>query len=114
MEITQIERDNAIILALSGRLDAYTASTLRHSLNDALENGHTALVIDLSGVTFVDSSGLAVLVSGMKHARQAAGDLHLACLQEQVSIIFQLTRLDQAFAISPDVDQALTALGTRD
>jgi anti-sigma B factor antagonist len=64
-------------------------------------------VVNLSGVTFVDSTALATLVQGMKHCRQRAGDLRLCTLQAPVRAVFELTRLDRAFVILPDEEAAL-------
>jgi anti-sigma B factor antagonist len=76
-----------------------------------MARGQARLVVDLSDVVLVDSSGLAALVGGMKQARQGGGDLMLAGLQATVRIIFELTRLDRAFDIANDRDAAIAAFG---
>jgi anti-anti-sigma factor len=64
----------------------------------------------MSGVSFLDSSGLAALVSGLKAAREAGGTLKLAGVNEQARQVFEITRLDQVFELYPDRDAAVQAL----
>lgn len=67
------------------------------------------LVIDLSRVTYIDSSGLAVLIEGMQNVNAYGGKFFLAGLQEDVRPIFEIARLDQVFVIFPDTETALAA-----
>ncbi len=87
------------VLKLHGRFDAFEYTEVNDWLNERLENGYTRLVIDLNGVNFIDSTALATLVRGMKHCREAGGDLVLCNLQSAVRMIFELTRLDSAFRV---------------
>ncbi|MCA9898933.1 MAG: STAS domain-containing protein [Ardenticatenaceae bacterium] len=95
------------VLHPQGRFEAYTIGPVRNWLDEHQEVAN--LVVDLSGVTFLDSTALATLVQGMKHCRQRAGNLHLAGLQPSVKLIIELTRLDKAFGIYPDVETAVSA-----
>lgn len=106
MDIAKTEREGVVVFSLHGRLDAYTAPSVRDILFTTIEGGQSKLVIDLTEATFVDSNGLATLVAGMKRARQCNGDLRLVGLQPSVKIIFELTRLDRAFEILPDTNSA--------
>jgi anti-sigma B factor antagonist len=65
------------------------------------------LVVDLSRVSYVDSSGLAVLIEGMQNVEEYGGQFALAGLQETVRSIFEIARLDQVFHIFPTADAAL-------
>jgi anti-sigma B factor antagonist len=94
-------------VVLHGRLNAVSAPELKARLKQLLQGGSAQLIVDLSGVAFVDSSGLSALISGLKSAREAGGYLKLAGLNEQVGSIFRLTRLDRVFEMYPDVDAAL-------
>ena len=91
----------------SGRLDFSAAGEVKRAFADAVSGGNQRLVVDLSGVDFVDSSGLSSLVSGLRVARQAGGDLRIAAAGEQPSALFSLTSLDQIFRLYPTVDEAL-------
>lgn len=102
---TQI--DDVTVLTLVGRLDAYAAPEVRSQIIAALVQRVPRAVVDLSGVTIIDSSGLGALVAAMKRAREAGGDVALAGMQQSVRIIFELTRLDCSFAIAPDVPSAI-------
>jgi anti-sigma B factor antagonist len=98
------------VLALQGRLDALTALELKEAIAERVDAGQIELVVDLSGVPFIDSSGLAALVSGFKAARQAGGSLKLAGLNEQALTVLRLTKLDRVFALYADRAAALGAL----
>ncbi len=98
------------VLALEGRLDALTALELKKEIGEWVDAGHAQLIIDLSRVPFIDSSGLAALVSGLKATRQVGGTLKLAGLNEQASTVLRLTKLDRIFALYPDTGAAVAAL----
>lgn len=95
------------ILELAGRFDAYKAPPVVDWLDRAVANNPARVVINLANVNFVDSTALATLVQGMKRCRQQNGDLRLCSLQQPVSIIFELTRLDKTFAIYPNEGEAI-------
>ena len=67
------------------------------------------IVVDLTGVTYVDSSGLAALIQGMQDVQEYGGKFALAGVQDNVRPIFEIAKLDQVFEIFPDVDSALAA-----
>lgn len=91
--------DNVSLIRAEGRLDMVSASGLRAIVADALAAGRTRIVVDLSGVAFMDSSGLGALVGCLKAARQAEGDLRLARPSAQVVSVLRLTNLDRVLAI---------------
>ncbi|MFN8623162.1 MAG: STAS domain-containing protein [Chloroflexota bacterium] len=86
-------------IALHGRFDAHECPSLSAWVDARIGEGITRLSVDLSDVTFIDSTALAVLVRGMKHARAAGGDLALIRPSQTVRVILELTRLDRAFVI---------------
>ena len=96
------ERQTALIL--EGHLDAPTAPGLKTQIKRPVEDGYTQLVIDLTGVPFIDSSGLAALVSGLEAAREVGGTLKLVGLGKQARTAFELTRLDRVFEFDFDAD----------
>ena len=93
------------LLELSGRFDAHVAPAVKEWQDRAAAR----MVIDLTAVTFVDSTALATLVRGMKHCRQGGGDLRLCGMQQPVRIIFELTKLDRAFETYPNADAAVSS-----
>ena len=88
-------------------------SDARQELKELIEAGRVRLVFDLSGVELVDSSGLSVLVTALKKARDAGGDVALVGLTDPVRSLIELTRLQSAFAMFDDVDAAAAALASR-
>ena len=109
MDIVETEKGGVVVFSLRGRLDAYASQSVREKLIAAAEGEQASLVVDLARVTFIDPGGLGALVAGMMRARQSGGDLRLAALQPSVRIIFELTRLDQAFEILDDSESAVAS-----
>lgn len=97
------------MLTLWGRLNAVTALDLKTKIKQLAGNGYVQLVVDLTNVSFIDSSGLAALVSGLKATLQAGGTLKLAGLNDQARTIFRITRLDRVFELYPDIAAAIDA-----
>jgi anti-anti-sigma factor len=101
--------DGGVVLVPSGRLTVVTAPQLRTTVADRISAGDRIIVVDLSGTDFVDSSGLGALVSCLKSARQAGGDLRLVAPTEQVSMVLRMTNLDRILQPRASVDDALRA-----
>ncbi|MDR6972043.1 STAS domain-containing protein [Leifsonia shinshuensis] len=107
MKITSSVRpDGVAVLVAEGRINMVTAPELKREVQDAVNGGNARVAVDLSGVEFIDSSGLGALVSGLKTARTAGGDLRLASASEQVSSVLRLTNLDRILRIHSSVDDA--------
>jgi len=98
------------LLRVRGRLDAVTAPDLKERLKQLAAGGHVHLVLDMTTVSFVDSAGLAALVSGLKVTREAGGTIKLAGLGRQARTAFEVTLLDRVFEFYPDADAALRTL----
>lgn len=94
------------IVAVSGDLDVLSATRLRQLLDELIARGDTNLLLDLRLTEFVDSSGLSALVSGMKGARAAGGDLALICGEGNVRRLIEMVALDQVFTLHDDVPPA--------
>jgi len=94
------------VLSVAGRLNAATAQQLKTYVKKITDRNQPELIIDLSDLLFMDSSGLAVFVSGMKSARERGGWVRLAGLKLQVAEIFKMTLLDRVFELYPTVDEA--------
>ncbi len=88
-------------------MDTHNAAELKDRILKALEEGGHALVIDLSQVQFIDSSGLGALVSGFTNANLRASDFALAGIQPWVKTMFELSRLHRVFQIYPRLQEAL-------
>ncbi|MFD8518747.1 anti-sigma factor antagonist [Streptomyces capillispiralis] len=93
------------IVRVGGEIDVYTAPKLRELVND----GSFHLVVDMEGVDFLDSTGLGVLVGGLKRVRAHEGSLRLVCNQERILKIFRITGLTKVFPIHTSVEEAVAA-----
>lgn len=91
-----------------GRFDASNAPALRSRFDELLHNGNNKFIVDLSEITFLDSAGMAVLVSLLKRARYANGDTKLVWpIEPATKRILHLTRFDHVFEITETTDVAL-------
>lgn len=100
---------NVNVLELSGSFDAYNAPAIRQWFEKAVTRKPACIIINLKEVSFLDSTGLSILVQALKRAREWEGDVRLCCLQQPVRIIFELTRLDRVFEIYNDESDAVRA-----
>ena len=98
------------VLPLEGEIDLHVSPRVTAALATMIEKKPTRLVVDLSAVTYIDSSGLAALIEGMQNVDAYGGKFILVGLQENVKPIFEIARLDRVFIIFPDVDSALAAM----
>ena len=96
-----------VVHVQTAKLTYPVLSAFFEEVRGILEEGSRHLVLDLSAVSYIDSSGLAVLIEGMQNVEAYGGKFVLAGLQEKVRPIFEMARLDQVFIIFPHVDAAL-------
>ena len=97
------------VLPLEGEIDLHISPEVAESLRTMTAKKPKQVVIDLTKVTYLDSSGLAVLIEGMQSVQEYGGNFAVAGVQESVQHILDIARLDQFFQIFPDVDSALAA-----
>jgi len=98
------------VVPLEGEMDLQVSPDIASRLNDLIMDKPPRLVVDLSRVTYIDSSGLAVLINAMQSVEDYGGLFALAGVQESVRAIFESARLDQVFLSYPHVDAALAAI----
>jgi anti-sigma B factor antagonist len=98
----------ATIVAPTGRLDVAGAPALKDAISEALKNGQPRVVLDMEGVSFVDSTGLGSVIAALKQIRSSQGDLRLAAPNQQVRVVLELTTLDRVFPYYSTVEEALT------
>lgn len=92
---SRILGDGVVLVIPRGRIDLPVAPALRKHLLDLVNAGRTRLVVDLSGVDSIDSSGLGALVSGFEAARANGGDLKIMAPGEQARLVLELTHVDR-------------------
>ncbi len=87
------------LIGLSGEVDVYSAPKLRETIKDLVDEGKYNIVVDLEKVAFLDSTGLGVLVGGLKRVKHHGGELGIICGQEKILRIFRITGLTKVFPI---------------
>src|SRR4026208_2003754 len=97
------------VLPLEGQIDLNVSSKVADSLAQLIKDKPARLVVDLSGVNYIDSSGLAVLINGMRDMEDFGGIFILAGVRDEVRPILESARLENFFLIFPSVDEALAA-----
>lgn len=95
------------VVVVAGEIDVYTAPKLREQLVSLVEDGNYDLVVDMEDVEFLDSTGLGVLVGGLKRVKPHEGSLRLVCTQDRILKIFRITGLTKVFPIYASVADAL-------
>ncbi len=99
MKIEVTKENDIAIVAVEGEIDVETSPQLRERFDELLAQGEHNFVIDLGGVDFIDSSGLAAFVRLFKRVRVGEGDVKLCCIRPEILKIFELTRLNRVFDI---------------
>lgn len=95
------------VIVASGEVHVSTANAVSEAINAALAGGRTAIVLDLSDVGFIDSTGLSVLLNGLRRITRARGRLALVCTSPTVLRLFAITKLDTTFDIVATREAAL-------
>ncbi|WP_158868430.1 STAS domain-containing protein [Leifsonia sp. AG29] len=103
---TTVRPDGVAVLAAEGRINLVTAPEVRREVQRAVDEGHARIAMDLTAVEFIDSSGLGALISGLKTARMAGGDLRIAGAADQVTSVLRLTNLDRILRVHASADDA--------
>ncbi|GAV31648.1 MAG: STAS domain-containing protein [Anaerosomatales bacterium] len=94
------------LLAVRGEVDVYTSPLLKSRLGEAVDDGCLDLIVDLEGVSFIDSSGLGALVSGLRRVKERSGSLRVVCTKDNILKVFRITGLDKVFPIVSSAEEA--------
>jgi anti-sigma B factor antagonist len=97
------------VVTVGGEIDVYTAPKLRDKITELVNAGHHTILVDMEQVEFLDSTGLGVLVGGLKKVRAQQGSMELICSQDRLLKIFRITGLAKVFTIHDSEDSALGA-----
>jgi anti-sigma B factor antagonist len=109
LKLGHYNKDGIEFIDVRGQIDIYTAPRLRELLIDLVSKNNYQLIVNMDKVEFLDSTGLGVLVGGLKRVRAHDGSLDLVCTQERILKIFRITGLTQVFDIHETVNQAIAA-----
>ena len=104
------ERGGTYVVDLNGEIDVYTSPKVKDALGDLIDKGHYNLLINLEKVRYIDSTGLGVLIGGLKRVREHGGSVRLVCTNPQIRKIFDITGLVKIFGIYDDEEAAMRAL----
>jgi len=109
LTLTTHEVDGRTVVAVGGEIDVYTAPKLRDKITELVNAGQHSLIIDMEKVDFLDSTGLGVLVGGLKKVRAQDGTMALVCSQDRLLKIFRITGLAKVFTIHDSEAAALAS-----
>jgi anti-sigma B factor antagonist len=111
LDVQTRQVDNGVtVVAPTGRLDVAGAPALKDVISEVVKNGPPRIVIDMEGVSFVDSTGLGSVIAALKQIRGSQGELRLAAPNQQVRVVLELTTLDRVFPYYATVEDALAGL----
>ena len=113
LKLGHYAKDGIEVIDAQGEIDIYTAPRLRELLIDLVTKGSYQLVVNLDKVGFVDSTGLGVLVGGLRRVRAHDGSLDLVGPRDRILKMLKITGLTEVFGIYETVDQAIAAKGHR-
>ena len=102
--------DALAVLVLEGDVDIYTAPEFKETLERALAGGASRIIVDMARVSFIDSTTLGVLVSGVRQVGERGGALAVVCSNENITRLFEITGLDHTFAVCATREEAIRSL----
>ncbi len=102
-------RDDMRVVDLNGEIDVYTSPKVKEAITELIDQGHYALIINLENVRYIDSTGLGVLIGGLKRVREHSGTVNLICTNPQIKKIFDITGLVKIFGIYDSEAAAIEA-----
>ncbi len=108
IEVSAARDGRTALFALSGSLDIATSPTLRAALMDAADRNEHEIVVDLTHLEFLDSTGLGALIGAHKRAAEHSGSVRLVAQEGQILRLLRITGLLDVFAVYPNVDAALS------
>lgn len=109
ISVTTSEAGEVHVVHVSGEIDVTSATVLRDALEALIADGRRRLALDLSDVTFLDSTGLGILVGRLKRLARHGGTMTVAASHERVLRVFDITGLNQLLDIRPDLEGAVEA-----
>ena len=107
MSYDEADQGNYVVLSPTGKFNLVAAPPVKERIDDLAASGKTRIVVDMSAVDFIDSSGLGALIGGLKSVRQHGGDLRVAGAGTQVQAVLKLTNLDRILSPYATVQEAL-------
>lgn len=106
LKITNTVKDKVAVLSIAGEVDMFSSPQARNAIMELVKQRVPRVIVELSGVSYMDSSGVATLIEGLQLCQKYNGKLVVAGLRDNVREVFELTRLDKIFEIFKDVETA--------
>jgi len=107
MEIIDILQDGVVILELKGRLDTTNYSFLEEKIMKLIDDNQNHILVDCSDLSYISSSGLRIMLMGLKKINSVKGKFILCCLQDNIREIFEISGFTSIFSIFPTRQEAL-------
>jgi anti-sigma B factor antagonist len=107
MDVTSTQQGSILVIAVSGSMDALTAPALSEYVTQHIATGQVNLVVDMAELEYTSSAGLRALLSGVKEARQHAGDLRLASVRPNVRKVLEMSGFTSIMKVFPNVAEAV-------
>lgn len=107
MDITSASKDSATVLAISGRIDTATAPELEQNINREIDRGHRKILLNFTGVSYISSGGLRVLLATAKKLKAPEDRFGICGLTPEVQKILKLAGFTSIFSIYPSEGEAL-------
>jgi anti-sigma B factor antagonist len=104
--------DAIVVIGLKGEVDLYTCPELKQELLRVINDGATTIVVDLTETTFIDSTGLGVLIRGVERLKTEGGRLAVVCVDPNMVKVFEVTGLNRVFSISSSQEEALAQVAS--
>jgi anti-sigma B factor antagonist len=110
LETSTRELDNHKVLDVSGEIDVYTAPQFKEAVNQVINDGQLNLIINMAGVTYMDSSGFGTLLSATKRLRPEGGNVNLVACNSAIDRMLRITRLNTVFGTFATIEEAMAAI----
>ncbi len=107
MEVHENKTGNYLVINLTGRLDSSNYRELEEKIFGFIESGEEQIVVDCSGLIYISSSGLRVLLMSLKKITSVKGKFYLCCLQDNIREIFDIAGFSSIFSLFETVEQAI-------
>ncbi|OFX66881.1 MAG: hypothetical protein A2X12_04830 [Bacteroidetes bacterium GWE2_29_8] len=111
MEIKTEKRDSVVILSVSGRIDVNISTQLEKEVVSNIESNNINIIVDCTNLDYISSSGLRVLLLGLKKTTALKGNFILCNLNKNIAEIFDISGFTSIFKICENVEQAINSLG---
>jgi anti-anti-sigma factor len=109
MDVAETRRGNSVVLSPTGRIDSNHAAEFGAHLNAVIDRGDSSLLVDLAGVDYISSAGLAALLAAAKKAKARQGRIGLCALNDRVRLVFEMSGFLALFPVWSSVDAAQLA-----